>query len=174
MRIPLPLESWTGLAGTPVPSAAMSPSGDVLVYVTQDASGTSVLKLRQLDQLEAVTLVGTEGAEMPFFSFDGDWVGYIDDGIMKRVPLRGGDPSIVTTLQSDPWGASWGADGNIIFAEIAAGLNSVPASGGKSTPLTELDASRSEYSHRLPHHVVGHDVLLFTVNVDKHGFGLSI
>ena len=166
VRIPWQPEAWDGDTnpGHPVFSMAMSPAGDVLAYVERDPSGVIGLRIRHLDRLNSAKLPGTEGAEMPFFSADGQWVGYVDDGLMKRVPVGGGDPSIITALETgETYGASWGANGTIVFTETATSLKSISASGGDIVLLTELDASRDEYSHRLPSFVPGHDLLLFSV-----------
>jgi Tol biopolymer transport system component len=166
VRIPWQPETWDGVIspGHPAFSMAMSPAGDVLAYVERDPSGVTGLRIRHLDRLNSTRLPGTEGAEMPFFSADGQWVGYIDDGVMKRVSIDGGDPSVITVIESgETYGASWGADGTIVFAETGTSLKSVSASGGGFVDLTELDASRNEYSHRLPSFVPGHDLLLFSV-----------
>lgn len=166
VRIPWQPEAWDGVTspGHPVFSMAMSPAGDVLAYVERDSSGVTGLRIRHLDRLNSAKLPGTEGAAMPFFSADGQWVGYVDDGFMKRVPVGGGDPSIITALETgETYGASWGADGTIVFTETGTSLKSVSESGGDVVLLTELDASRNEYSHRLPSFVPGHDLLLFSV-----------
>ena len=166
VRIPWQPEAWDGVTdpGHPVFSMAMSPAGDVLAYVERDPTGVTGLRIRHLDRLNSAKLPGTEGAEMPFFSADGQWVGYVDDGLMKRVPVGGGNPSIITALESrETYGASWGADGTIVFTETGTSLKSISESGGDVVLLTELDASRDEYSHRLPSFVPGHELLLFSV-----------
>ena len=53
---------------------SLSPDGQILVFVAQKPGGTLQLYIRRLDQLEAVPLSGTEGANSPFFSPDGQWV----------------------------------------------------------------------------------------------------
>ena len=165
MRISLELDGW--IVEEPVgfgTSMAMSPLGRTIAYLARSATGETVLRLRHLDRLKSVTLEGTEGAELPFFSPDGTQVGFFDGGIIKRVSINGGDPSIVATLERPiPFAANWGADEQIIFAEEGSALKTVSVRSGVVEPLTELDESRSEYSHRYPHHVVGHDVVLFSV-----------
>src|SRR5205085_6562109 len=56
---------------------AISPDGTRLVYV----SGTPTrLFIRRLDQPKSTELPGTQGAMDPFFSGDGQWVGFSDNG----------------------------------------------------------------------------------------------
>src|SRR5262249_15547618 len=88
--------------------AVLSPDGTRLVY-------TSQLKLftRRLDQASAVELPGTERAEGPFFSPDGQWVAFFADGKLKKVAARGG-PVIPLCDTPGVGGGSWGEDGNIV------------------------------------------------------------
>ena len=113
------------------PQLALSPDGRELVYVGV-RDGVTRLHHRSLNQLEAVPIRGTEEAQMPFFSPDGEWVGFfaVTDNQLKKVPLAGG--RVVTICDSGfRGGASWGPDGDIVFAHMGApGLMQVPASGG--------------------------------------------
>jgi hypothetical protein len=52
---------------------------------------------------------------------------------------------------SDPRGLSWGSKDVIVYAPAPSGpLFRIPAAGGTPEPVTELDASRGEASHRFP------------------------
>ena len=57
-------------------SVIISPDGTRLVYVASVAGGPQKLFTRRLDQPNATELPGTEGADLPFFSPDGQWVGF--------------------------------------------------------------------------------------------------
>ncbi len=57
------------------PAVALSPDGTHLVYVARQG-GTQQIYLRAMDSLEARPISGTEGALNPFFSPDGQWVGF--------------------------------------------------------------------------------------------------
>jgi Tol biopolymer transport system component len=94
-------------------------------------------------------LHGTGNAVMPFFSPDGESVGFIGAGKLKRVPVRGGEPTVISDQPPTPFGAAWAADGTVVFAHSPAGpLMRVPAEGGKPTPFTTL--GKGELSHRWP------------------------
>ena len=56
------------------------------------------LFLRPLDRLEATPIPGTEGAQNPFFSPDGAWIGFSADGEIRRVPVAGGPPSTIARV----------------------------------------------------------------------------
>jgi serine/threonine-protein kinase len=75
-----------------------------------------------MDSLESKVIAGTEGAVSPFFSPDGEWLGFIADGKLRKVSVNGGSP--VTLGNADagiPRGASWGPQHTIVFAPIGVG-----------------------------------------------------
>jgi serine/threonine protein kinase len=63
------------LAGLQRPAVALSSDGTHLAYVGIQG-GTQQLYLRAVDSLEARPILGTEGATGPFFSPDGQWLGF--------------------------------------------------------------------------------------------------
>jgi serine/threonine-protein kinase len=117
--------------GTPV---ALSPDGTVLVY-----GGGQRLFMRRLDQIEPVPLPNTQGAEQPFFSPDGQNVGFFADGALKQVALAGG-PVVTLARVQQVWGATWGSSDVIVFAS-GGHLYRVPASGGTAEPLRLSDTT---------------------------------
>ncbi len=126
--------------GSPIGSdVIISPDGTRLVYV----SG-SRLFTRRLDQPKATELAGTEGAAAPFFSPDGQWVGFFVPGKLKKVSVEGGE---AVELFDGPLGGggSWGEDGTII-ANIGGSLSRIPAAGGAPAPIIkpDLDQAASE------------------------------
>ena len=113
----------SGFANGPHSQIALSPDGTHLVYAANDQ-----LYLRDMDQMEAAPIRRTEGAVEPFFSPDGQSVGFWADGQLKRVSLTGG--AAVTIGESvEPFGISWGSDDAILFGGLS-GVWRVPASGG--------------------------------------------
>jgi eukaryotic-like serine/threonine-protein kinase len=161
LLVNLPPADHLALGLTPV--LAMSPDGTRLVYVG-NRGGSRQLYVRPLDRFEATPIPGTEGAETPFFSPDGQWVGFFADGKLKKVSLSGG---VVMTLCSAPEnrGASWGPDDTIIFApSITLGLFRVSAAGGTPRPLTFLDRKKGDLFHRWPEILPGNRAALFTIS----------
>ena len=61
------------------------------VDVNPGGGTQSVLFVRPLDSLTATPIPTTTGAESPFFSPDGAWIGYWDAGELRRVPVSGVD-----------------------------------------------------------------------------------
>jgi serine/threonine-protein kinase len=116
-----------------------------------------------MGQAEAKPIPGTEGGINPFLSPDNHWVGFWADGKLKKIPVEGG---AATALCDAPliFGANWGRDNSIIFADGAAvGLSMVSAEGGKPETLTRPDPKREEYGHRLPSWLPNGKAVLFTV-----------
>ena len=68
-------------------------------------------------------------------------------------------------IQGIPAGATWRADGTIIFATNApaTGLQRVPAAGGEPTVLTKPDRERGEADHLWPEFLPGGEAVLFTI-----------
>jgi serine/threonine-protein kinase len=113
------------------PALAMSPDGAMLAIVARPLSILSTRTLlfaRRLDRLDAQPLAGTEGAFLPFFSPDGEWIAFFADGSLKKIPSNGGAIVSICAVAS-PRGGSWGADNSIVFAS-ADGISRVAAAGG--------------------------------------------
>jgi len=121
------------------------------------------LYLRRMDQAEAKPITGTEGGINPFLSPDNLWVGFWADKKLKKVPVEGGVPDSLCDA-AGIFGASWGPDNSIVFADgYAPGLSRVPADGGKPESLTTPDPKREEFGHRLPSWLPNGKAILFTV-----------
>jgi eukaryotic-like serine/threonine-protein kinase len=141
-------------------SVAISPDGFRIVY---RANGR--LYLRNLDQFDPVALPGTEEAGTPFFSPDGNWVGFFSGGKLKKISVNGGSP-IELADALDNRGASWGADGTIAYSPITTtGIWLIPAAGGEPRRLTIPDSAKQERTHRSPSFLPDGKTVLFTVGV---------
>jgi serine/threonine-protein kinase len=139
---------------------ALSPDGRTLAFAAQQGERQQ-LYLRRLEQPEATAVPGTEGAEGPFFSPDGAWVGYWAQGALRRVSSGGGGPPVeLCRLPGSVYGASWSTDDRIVFGQGSGGLRHVPASGGAPEPLTAL--APGEAWHVLPYMLPGGKAVLFT------------
>jgi eukaryotic-like serine/threonine-protein kinase len=159
VKLFLPQPEKAVFAGFNVP--AVSPDGRRLAFVAV-ADGRPGLWLRDLDQLTAHQLPGTDGASDPFWAPDGRLLGYFADGKMKRIDIAGG--SAVTLCDAaDPRGASWSARDVIVFAPTrTSGLFRISAAGGTATPLIQIDQARDENGHRFPWFLPDGHHFLFT------------
>lgn len=143
---------------------AFSPDGEVLVFAGT-AGTTRQLYKRPLDQAEAVPIPGTEGGDGPFFSPDGKWLGFYADNSLKKVSTSGGPAVPICKLDGTLWGATWGADGSIVFAEAEHDLQQVSAQGGEPKVLLKTNEGDSWYAS--PEFLPDGRTLLFT---NVHGW----
>ncbi|HXY07690.1 MAG TPA: protein kinase [Terriglobales bacterium] len=150
----------------------VSPDGSKFVFRASEtgANRNTRLYVRQRDQLQATPLAGTEAARNQFFSPDGQWIGFFADGKLKKIPAQGGTAVTLCDAPSDR-GGTWSEDGTIIFAAgTREGLSKVPEAGGTPQPLTTLDESKGEITHRWPQALPGGKVILFTAHNNNLGF----
>ena len=146
--------------GSPI---AISADGSQIVFVGSVPDKPPQLFLLPLEQRAAITIAGTENAVQPFFSPDGQWVGFFALGRMRKVSLRGG-PAIDLTGAPVPHGANWTADGSIVYAPtFGSGLMRIPAAGGAPQGLTAPNGKEQEVSHRWPQVLPGGKAVLFTI-----------
>ncbi len=150
-------------SSAPWPNIAISRDSTKVVYGSKAPDGGFQLSLRRLDQQASVSLPGAEGI-FPFFSPDGRWIAFFANGVLKKVSIEGGT-SVVLCDAPDPRGGTWGDDDEIVFAgHSQGGLSRVSANGGEVSPITELDKSMGEMTHRWPQMLPGSSVVLFTVH----------
>jgi serine/threonine-protein kinase len=127
--------------------------------------------VREIDRLEPRLLTDIDGAQTaaPFFSPDGQWVGFVKERGVWKVPIGGGPSVLVTDVPANT-GASWDADDHLILAPTSrAPLSRVPASGGEPQDVTTLDAARGEASHRWPEVLPGGRAIIFTAGPPAEG-----
>src|SRR5262249_49690761 len=162
IRLTMNLPPGERLALGPLPHTALAPDGSRLVYVANH-SGSTQLYLPWIDRFEVTPIAGTEGAESPFFSPKGQFVGFFAEGKLRKISLNGGAPSTLCSAAVGR-GASWGSDDTIIFApSITSGLFRVSAAGGMPKPLARPDRKKGQISHRWPEILPSGKVVLFTV-----------
>ena len=143
IRSSIELPAGTLLAGWASPPVAISPDGSVIAFVAMRGTKQE-LYLRRVDEFEAKLVEGSDGAEGPFFSPDGQWVAFAAGSVsgrstqppaLKKVSIGGGPAQTITPI-SDYFGGSWGDDGFLYYsAHYAHGLWRVRASGGAAERL---------------------------------------
>ena len=89
---------------------ALSPDGSHLAYVASQ-DGPQQLYLRAMDSLDAKPVPGTEGAVEPFFSPDGQEIGFFAGGKLKKVSVGGGVPVTLGDGATFRWGRAGAAMG---------------------------------------------------------------
>jgi hypothetical protein len=140
---------------------AISPDGTRLAYVS---SKPTRLILRRLDQPKATELPGTDGARFPFFSPDGQWVGFHAGTKLNKISVEGG--AVVPLVDfgvANFAGATWGEDGSIVLSEaVGKGLMRIRAGGGQPETLAALGPG--ELALGLPQILPGGKAILIQSN----------
>ncbi|HEU5248358.1 MAG TPA: protein kinase, partial [Thermoanaerobaculia bacterium] len=150
VRAVLPLPAETELSFADRPAIAVSPDGRTVVF-RAESRGIARLYRRGLDAPAAEPIAGTEGGFTPFFSPNGEWLGFFTSTALMKVPFAGGAPIRISPVPPVTAGAAWGANGNIVLTLTANGpLSRVSEGGGALQPVSALDSSRGENSHLWP------------------------
>jgi serine/threonine-protein kinase len=154
-------------------SLAITPDGSRVIYV--GGIGASRLYVRALSQLEDTPIAGLGAPRHPFVSPDGNWIGFFDENILKKVPISGG-PATTLTYRNSPGvrgtavaatragsrGATWGADNTITFS-MEGHLLRVSADGGRVDVLTSPDPAKREAAYSWPENLPDGRGILFTI-----------
>jgi WD40-like Beta Propeller Repeat len=145
-------------------SAILSPDGTTLAFVAQPVgqAGPARIFVRQLDQLQAAALAGTEGANNPFFSPDGQWLAFFVVGTLKKVSVTGG-ATVTLCDATNGRGGTWTDDDTILFMPSGSPdipLHRVSAAGG--TPAAFGALSPGATTQRWPQALPGGQAVLFT------------
>jgi serine/threonine-protein kinase len=123
-------------------SIALSPDGTRVMFRTLGKSAdaaNSVWWIRDRNQWEPSIVPGAEGGAGVVFSPDGASIAFYQNntGALMRMPVGGGAPTTICLLKGQLRGASWAADGTIVFASDGVkGLQRVSAAGGEPQLLT--------------------------------------
>ncbi len=106
-------------------SLDISSDGTRIVYVAN-----SQLYLRNLDEMDARPIVGTEeDPNSPTLSPDGQWVAYTTfAGQLKKIAITGGAPVTLSPARN-PYGVTWEGNDTILFGQ-PNGIMEVSANGG--------------------------------------------
>ena len=154
MNLPPGVEVYQGASQV----VAFSPAGTHVAFVGS-LNNLKQVYVRDLGQLDAIAVRGSEDALSCFFSPAGDEIGFITDLGVYKASLR---DLLVTALAPDALnrsGGTWGPDGQVTFARND-GLWQVPAKGGAPTRITTLAAGES--LHAWPAVVNDGKTILFT------------
>jgi serine/threonine protein kinase/Tol biopolymer transport system component len=151
LKLSVLLPEKATMPGT-VTASAISPDGRRLAFVVV-SEGRNLLWVRSLDSLDARALPGTDGvstASPPFWSPDSRFLGFFAGGKLKKVEASGAPPQTLCDVAGAPRGGTWNREGVIVLGSVAGPLYRVAAAGGDPVPVTALDQSRFEATHRWP------------------------
>jgi serine/threonine protein kinase/Tol biopolymer transport system component len=148
------------------PVLAVSPNGRQFVYST-----TKGLCLRSMDELDVRLIASAvENPLIPFFSPDGQWVGYLSqtNGKLKKVAISGVAPVVLCDV-GNVISAIWDSDNTIVYSQVAKGIMRISAGGG--TPETLIGEEKQNlYQARL---LPGGKSALFTLATNE-GYKIAV
>ena len=123
------------------------------------------LFVRRLDQSTATELPGTQGAAVPLFSPDGQWVGFVAGTKLSKVSVEGGAAvAIGDVAGTHVAGAHWGEESGVLVSEAFGnrGLIRLPAGGGP--PETIMGLGSEELAFAVPRLLPGGKAILFATD----------
>jgi serine/threonine-protein kinase len=148
---------------------AWTPDGQALVFVGRRA-GIKQLYVRRLDAAEARPLAGTEGAQVPAISLDGQWVAFWAHGAIRKVPLGGGPVTdLASAIRVPPLGLAWDARSRVFFGSVHDGRIWQVSTEGALSAVTTV--GEQELAHVLPCPLPGGQALLYTVRKREWTWG---
>ena len=119
----MPIDVFQGLA--------ISRDGKRLAFRSIGDDGRERLLVRPLDSLESTTLPGTELGWLPFFSPDGERLGFFSQGVLKAVSVSSGMARTIAAIDHGGYsGSAWLEDDTIVFTNSTRRIGRLPAAGG--------------------------------------------
>jgi Tol biopolymer transport system component len=132
------------------PGQALSPDGRQMVFRAQGSGEPSLLWVRTMETQETHALPGTDNGIFPFWRPDGGAVAFFADAKLKVIELANSSVRTICEASSGE-GGSWNHEGVIVFTPAQAGaIFTVADTGGQPMPVTTLDATHGDLSHRWP------------------------
>jgi eukaryotic-like serine/threonine-protein kinase len=143
---------------------AVSRDGRTIAFVASQGTLQRIF-VRDVAKLDATPLPGTEGGFAPFFSPDGQWVGFFANQRMRKVLRSGGAPVALADFSGiaglTSIAASWDVRDTIFFTpDLTKGIWSIPAAGG--TPTLVTTPATGESFHLWPQMLPGGKAILFS------------
>jgi serine/threonine-protein kinase len=140
---------------------AISPDGSRTAFVGIGPDGQQLF-VHDLDQLDTRPVPGTTGAEEPHFSPDGQWIAFLDNVRLRRVPAAGGASVTVANVSGIQRGVSWAEDDVIIVSPVSiGGLLRVTVSTGVVDTLVWPERDSEIATYRWPELLPGGRTVLF-------------
>jgi len=160
---------------------SISPDGHNLAFIaSSEADQPPALWVRPLDSLTSRQLPRTEGASMPFWSPDSQWIGFQDQDKLEKIAVSGGPPVTICDLRNlslpNPdhhTTGAWNRDGVILFSN-PGGIYRVPDSGGTPTLVLAPEAARNVSGLALPQYLPDGRHFLVEVSANSGGRRIAV
>ena len=144
--LPPPDLTFTPFASSGTPHFALSPDGRHLAFVASATGRSPSLWIRPLGSRVAREIPGSDDAAGPFWSSDGQSIGFFAQGSLKTIGLSGERPTILARV-TDQAGGAWSGS-VILIGSISGPVRRISATGGAATEATERNTGRA--GHRWP------------------------
>lgn len=146
---------------------ALSPDGRNLAFLANAGDVTAVY-LRNLAELETRVLAGTAGAKSLVWSPDSRRLAWFTSNKLLRIDIEK-DSTPVSIADVDPgigYSASWGANGQIVYARISGeAIYTVSTAGGAAQVLLRADVGQGDARLTWPSFLPDGESLLYL----RHG-----
>jgi serine/threonine protein kinase/Tol biopolymer transport system component len=149
------------------PNFALSPDGQTLCFGAYQG-GIASLFLRRLDSFDVKKVEGSNGAMQPFWSSDGQWIGFSARGKLWKTNVGGRtSPEALTDVWAGGAVGSW-VGHTILFADGAGGRREIyRISDQGGTPVKATTPSKREWRHTWPHFLPdGHHFLYWSATAN--------
>jgi Tol biopolymer transport system component len=125
----------------------ISRDGRKIAYLENDR-----IWIRDLTELEAREVAGTEGVSLFDWSPDGRWLAISRDGKLWKIPATGGQANLLCDLPETlyPGNAAeiaWAEDGRVAYNLGSAGVMTVPEGGGTAVSLVDPGEGELDFHH---------------------------
>jgi eukaryotic-like serine/threonine-protein kinase len=140
--------TFTPFGSTGIPHFELSPDGRHIAFVASAPGRAPSLWIRPLNSRVAQELPGSDDAASPFWSPDGQALGFFAQGRLKTIGLRGERPSTLTRV-TDPAGGTWSND-VILIGHSSGPVTRIAATTGGAVTDASSRGSTSTEGHRRP------------------------
>jgi len=142
-----------------------------IAYTVRDKNDNVVIHVKRPNDHAGTPVSGTEGGRAPFFSPNGEWLGFFasrhsDEGslALMKVALNGGAARVLCELdESASFDGSWSPDGRFIVYATDKGLWRIDENGGVPTRLIVPSSKDGEIGHHFPRVLADSKHVLFTI-----------
>ena len=133
-----------------IEDAAISRDGQTIVIATRTGDSTE-LWLKRIDEVAPHRLSGSDGAQSPFFSPDGKYVGFLGtDGNVRKIPVDGGAATVIGRM-SNPVGVTWITPDTIVAGMIAfSNVRGLSLLSADNSEIGELTKAPADQMHHFP------------------------